>query len=162
MLPSTETLNPSPSTQILAAVSTTTVFTSPTNVPATDSSSHSSGSTTLIGPIVGGVLGGVLLAIIAVLVWHYWGKAIKQKEEEKRNEMLAFLNLRENTRRNAAAALQKGHNSYTPGSPPALQAGRTEKDAAHGTCGQQQPVCSSDPTRLCLACYQTSPRTSLR
>jgi hypothetical protein len=77
--------------QVLAAsISTTTVFTSPTNLSAPSESNGSSNSS-LIGPIVGGVLGGVLLAVVCVVGWHCWGKSIKRKEDKKKKEMVSAL-----------------------------------------------------------------------
>ncbi|KAI0086677.1 hypothetical protein BDY19DRAFT_995685 [Irpex rosettiformis] len=125
------------------SVSTTTIFNNPTGIAnsAADSNSHSSSnSATLIGPIVGGVLGGVALAIVAVVAWHLWGRSIKRKEDEKKRETMAFLNLRDNTRKNASAALEKGIDSYTTYTKPSLPAGRTVKFSSSSSESNQSTV----------------------
>ncbi|KAI0340145.1 hypothetical protein BDW22DRAFT_1431181 [Trametopsis cervina] len=123
-------------TPVAQLVSTTTLFTDPTDVPIV--SPHKSSNSGIIAPIVGGVVGGVLLAIAAVLAWHWWGKSIKHKEAEKKREALAFLKVRENTRKNAQAALEKGHADYVP--PSTLRAERTVKFSSSSAESNQSTV----------------------
>lgn len=70
-------------------VSTTTVFSSPTIITLPEQTSSSS---IPIGPIVGGVLGGVFLAVAAVVVWHWWGRSIKRKEDKEKQEAVGAIN----------------------------------------------------------------------
>ncbi|KAJ3554584.1 hypothetical protein NM688_g3033 [Phlebia brevispora] len=84
-----------------------------------------------IAAIAGGAAGGIFLAIAAVLLWHWWGWSIKRKEDEERQEAFAFLQLRENTRRNASTAMQQ-YTSYRP-SFSSRDHKRKVKFASHGT-----------------------------
>ena len=53
---------------------------------------------------------------------------------------MAFLKLRENTRRNASAALEKVHDSYTSYTRPSLQAGRAVKFSSSSSESNQSTL----------------------
>ncbi|KAH9967923.1 hypothetical protein BC827DRAFT_456562 [Russula dissimulans] len=53
------------------------------------------------------------LAVALVLIWKYWGRAIKRTERKQRKEVLDMLAVRENTRRNATTGY-KPQSQYRP------------------------------------------------
>ncbi|RPD65782.1 hypothetical protein L226DRAFT_608740 [Lentinus tigrinus ALCF2SS1-7] len=55
-----------------------------------------------VAAIAGGAAAGVVLALVAVVGWTWWGRCIKRQKAKERKETLAFLEVRENTRRNAS------------------------------------------------------------
>ncbi|PSR75129.1 hypothetical protein PHLCEN_2v9314 [Hermanssonia centrifuga] len=96
-------------------VSTTTIFPNATAAStSTPSSGNNRSSTIPIAAIAGGAAAGVFLAVVAVLFWHWWGRSIKRKEDRERNDAFDFLQLRENTRRNASNLVAHHYSSYRP------------------------------------------------
>ncbi|KAH9830962.1 uncharacterized protein C8Q71DRAFT_862098 [Rhodofomes roseus] len=73
-----------------------------------------------VAPIAGGAAGGVVLAVAVVVAWVWWGKCIKRKTVKERQEALARLQVRENTRKNASSG------SFTS-NPKSSRAARREK-----------------------------------
>ncbi|KAI0807036.1 hypothetical protein C8Q74DRAFT_1225494 [Fomes fomentarius] len=59
-----------------------------------------------VAAIASGTAAGVVLALAAVIGWTWWGRCIKRKEAKRRKEALAYLEVRENTRRNASTLSQ--------------------------------------------------------
>ncbi|KAI1790694.1 hypothetical protein LXA43DRAFT_466881 [Ganoderma leucocontextum] len=55
-----------------------------------------------VAAIAGGTAAGVAIALVAVIGWTWWGRCIKRKAAKERKQALAFLQVRENTRRNAS------------------------------------------------------------
>jgi len=93
----TTTIYPSNSdTQII-----TTIITTGTPLPTTPVSQPKSDLP--VAAIAGGTAGGVVLAVAAVIIWTWWGRCIKRKREKEREQLLASLQVRENTRRNASS-----------------------------------------------------------
>ncbi|KAH8102822.1 hypothetical protein BXZ70DRAFT_751259 [Cristinia sonorae] len=98
----------------VVAVSTTTVFPNGTALPTP--TGHRSDLP--IASIVGGTVAGVVLALAAVIGWIWWGKCIERDRTKKKEKMLAVLEVRENTRRNASSSTRTlEYNSYTPPTP---------------------------------------------
>ncbi|TFK93158.1 hypothetical protein K466DRAFT_594628 [Polyporus arcularius HHB13444] len=67
-----------------------------------------------IAAIAGGTAAGVVLALVLVVGWTWWGRCIKRKKAKERKEALAFLEVRENTRKNASS-LSAPATQYRPG-----------------------------------------------
>ncbi|OCH95209.1 hypothetical protein OBBRIDRAFT_767857 [Obba rivulosa] len=97
----TPTDAPSASVDI-PAVSTTTITSAGLSFTLPPSPSQETSSVP-VAAIAGGTAGGVVLALAAVIGWTWWGRSIKRKKAKERKEALAYLQVRENTRRNASA-----------------------------------------------------------
>lgn len=86
--------NPLPSPTLsdpeLVQIVTTTLYTSPTIIVAAPPTS----TPIPVAAIAGGTVGGVALAIIAVLVWKWWGKSIMKRELEVRRKKVGVCVLR--------------------------------------------------------------------
>ncbi|TCD60268.1 hypothetical protein EIP91_010447 [Steccherinum ochraceum] len=102
-------LDPGESTPHL---STTTVFPKGTALPV--ATVHR--SQLPLASIIGGAVAGVALAIVVVIGWVWWGKCIERGKRKERAKMLAALEVRENTRRNASSThiRSSSEHSYGP------------------------------------------------
>ncbi|KAH9946420.1 uncharacterized protein BXZ73DRAFT_95918 [Epithele typhae] len=92
---------------------TTTTFTRPGAQPTAATSPSQPRSTVPVAAIAAGTTAGVLLALVAVVGWTWWGRCIKRKAAKQRKETLAFLQVRENTRKNASTS-SRPDARYTP------------------------------------------------
>ncbi|CCM06095.1 uncharacterized protein FIBRA_08342 [Fibroporia radiculosa] len=126
---------------------TTTIYSGtplPTGSTAAGSSSKSS---VPVAAIAGGTAGGVFLAVAIVVIWTWWGRCIKRQRDRDRKEALANMQVKENTRRNAASA------SYTH-LPPSSASSRNARRVTF------VPSTSSS-TQTTLKAYTDEPKLSL-
>ena len=121
------------------AISTASVFTT-VNVPSLVTTTVTQGGTAQptaapshsdlpVPAIAGGTAAGVALALLAVVGWTWWGRCLKRRAAKQRKEAvrppcwassciahsskLAFLQVRENTRKNAST-LSHPASHYRP------------------------------------------------
>ncbi|TBU28986.1 hypothetical protein BD311DRAFT_308856 [Dichomitus squalens] len=97
-------------------VTTTVTSAGSASLPTVGSVSNATTSDIPIAAIAGGTAAGVVLALVAVIGWTWWGRCIKRRTAKERKEVLAFLEIRENTRRNAST-LSHPVSQYRPSLP---------------------------------------------
>ncbi|KAI0710435.1 hypothetical protein C8T65DRAFT_648356 [Cerioporus squamosus] len=73
------------------------------SLPTVGAVLQSNSSNVPVAAIAGGTAAGVVLALVAVVGWTWWGRCIKRRKAKERKEALAFLEVRENTRKNASS-----------------------------------------------------------
>jgi hypothetical protein len=76
---------PPASVQIVTVTLVTSSSSATTGVQVS-SPGNSSSSSVPIAAIAGGAAGGVALAVILVVIWKFWGRAIKRTERQQRKE----------------------------------------------------------------------------
>ncbi|THH27629.1 hypothetical protein EUX98_g6556 [Antrodiella citrinella] len=97
-------------------LSTTTFFPNGTALPVAPSQ-H---SPIPIGSIVGGTIGGIVLAFVLVFGWIWWGRNIERGKRKEKSKILAVLEVRENTRKNASSAVVRDASYFAPAAPSPL------------------------------------------
>jgi uncharacterized protein (DUF2062 family) len=81
-------IRPSPN-RLEAQVVTTTIFSA--NPSSTFDASPQSSTSVPVPAIVGGIVGGAFIAVLATVVWIFWGKKIKKDRQRQHEERVCII-----------------------------------------------------------------------